>query len=124
MITKSLFLLTFVSFFSLPSFASQKFTITSGTKSAMYYPVATSICKIYNKYSKKNVQCIAAASKGASSNLNLVDLQEHDMGIAQNVIFDDAIYGQGATIHLSGARVQLHKQTIDQFMKTFERPKR
>ena len=35
----------------------------------------------------------------------------------------DAIWEQGATIHLSGARVQLHTQPIDQFMQTFERPK-
>jgi len=77
------------------AFSQNSFTITSGTKSAMYYPVASSMCQIYNKYSTNDIECIAKESKGAHSNLNLVNLGTYDMGIAQNVIFDDAAHGKG-----------------------------
>lgn len=70
------------------------FTIGSGSKSAMYYPVATALCEIFNKHNQdKNVVCEAKLSKGAEYNLDAVESGKFDMGIAQANLQHDAYVG-------------------------------
>ena len=71
-------------------------TIGSGSKSAMFYPVATAICEIFNKYNQdKGVICKPVLSKGAEYNLEAVENGEFDIGIAQANLQHDAYNGLG-----------------------------
>jgi len=65
-------------------------TIGSGSKNAMFYPVATALCDVFNHHNQdKNVTCEARISKGAEYNLNAVENGEFTMGISQaNLQFD------------------------------------
>jgi TRAP transporter TAXI family solute receptor len=70
------------------------FTIGSGSKDAMYYPVAKALCEVFNKHNQdKNVVCEARLSKGAEYNLDAVESGEFDMGIAQANLQYDAYTG-------------------------------
>lgn len=70
------------------------FTIGSGSKSVMYYPVATALCAVFNKHNQdKNVVCEAKLSKGAEYNLDAIEKDEFDMGIAQTNLQYDAYMG-------------------------------
>lgn len=70
------------------------FTIGSGSNDAMFYPVASSLCKIFNKYNEdKTVICRALLSSGAEYNLHAVENGEFDMGIAQANLQYDAYNG-------------------------------
>lgn len=70
------------------------FTIGSGSKSAMFYPVASSLCKIFNKYNEdKTIICKASLSIGAHYNLDAVENGDFDMGIAQASLQYDAYNG-------------------------------
>ena len=69
-------------------------TIGSGSKNAMYYPVATALCEIFNKYNQdQNVVCKAKLSKGAEYNLDAVEDGEFSMGISQANLQYDAYKG-------------------------------
>ncbi len=71
-------------------------TIGSGSKSAMFYPVATAICEVFNKYNQdKGVICKPVLSKGAEYNLEAVENGEFDIGIAQANLQHDAYNGLG-----------------------------
>ncbi len=71
-------------------------TIGSGSKSAMFYPVATAICEVFNKYNQdKGVICKPVLSKGAEYNLEAVENGEFDIGIAQANLQHDAYKGLG-----------------------------
>ena len=70
------------------------FTIGSGSKSAMFYPVANALCHIFNKYNEDNTTlCKASLSSGAKYNLDSVNNGKFDMGIAQASLQHDAYYG-------------------------------
>ncbi len=70
------------------------FTIGSGSENAMYYPVASALCEVFNKYNKnQNVVCEAKLSSGAEYNLDAVENGEFDMGIAQANLQYDAYIG-------------------------------
>lgn len=70
------------------------FTIGSGSKSAMYYPVAVALCEVFNKHNQdKSIVCKAKLSKGAEYNLDAVENGEFDMGIAQANLQYDAYIG-------------------------------
>lgn len=97
---KSFLILTIIPLFFLTSCSAnhqkniRTFTIGSGSKNAMYYPVATILCDTFNKYNQdKNIVCKAALSKGAQYNLDAVENGEFDMGIAQTNLQHDAYMG-------------------------------
>ena len=70
--------------------------IGSGTAGAMYYPVATSLCNVFNKYNHKyNIKCHAKITKGSEYNLHAIEEGEIDMGIVQNNLQHDAYMGYG-----------------------------
>lgn len=71
-------------------------TIGSGSKSAMFYPVTSAICEIFNKYNQdKNVICKPVLSKGAEYNLEAVENGEFDIGIVQANLQHEAYNGIG-----------------------------
>ena len=48
--------------------------IGSGSHHAMYYPVASVLCEVFNEHnSDKNIICKAQISRGAEFNLNAVE---------------------------------------------------
>ena len=70
------------------------FTIGSGSKNAMYYPVAVALCDVFNEHNQdKKFVCEARLSKGAEYNLDAVESGEFDMGIAQTNLQYDAYSG-------------------------------
>ena len=70
------------------------FTIGSGSENAMYYPVASALCKVFNKHTQnKDVTCEARLSKGAEYNLDAIESGEFDIGIAQANLQYDAYIG-------------------------------
>ena len=70
------------------------FTIGSGSENAMYYPVASALCKVFNEHNQdKNIVCEARLSKGAEYNLDAVENGEFDIGIAQANLQYDAYVG-------------------------------
>lgn len=70
--------------------------IGSGSPNAMYYPVASSVCDIFNKYNEdKSIICKAVLSQGAEFNLDSVENGTFDMGIAQANLQYDAYQGLG-----------------------------
>ncbi len=69
--------------------------IGSGSHHAMYYPVASAICEVFNEHnSDKDIICKAQISKGAEYNLNAVENGELEMGISQANLQYDAYTGQ------------------------------
>jgi TRAP transporter TAXI family solute receptor len=71
------------------------FTIGSGSKNAMYYPVASALCEVFNKHNQdKNILCQANQSKGAEYNLDAIENGEFDMGISQTNLQYDAYTGR------------------------------
>jgi len=71
-------------------------TIGSGSKSAMFYPVTSAICEVFNKYNQdRSVICKPALSKGAEYNLEAIESGEFDIGIAQANLQHDAYNGLG-----------------------------
>ena len=69
-------------------------TIGSGSKNAMFYPVATSLCNVFNRHNKdKTIICEARISKGAEYNLTAVENGEFKMGISQANLQYDAYTG-------------------------------
>lgn len=69
--------------------------IGSGSHHAMYYPVASALCEVFNEHnSDKNIICKAQISKGAEFNLNAVENGEIEMGISQANLQFDAYTGQ------------------------------
>ena len=72
-------------------------TIGSGGPAGVYYPIAFSMCEIFNKYNKdKEVICEAKLSPGAAHNIDAVDNGDFDMGIAQYNLQQDAYLGSGS----------------------------
>lgn len=70
------------------------FTIGSGSKNAMFYPVANALCNVFNKYNKdKTVICKTSLSSGAEYNLTAVNSGKFDMGITQASLQYDAYNG-------------------------------
>lgn len=70
------------------------FTIGSGSKNAMFYPVANSLCKVFNKYNEdKTIFCKPLLSSGAEYNLTAVNSGKFDMGITQASLQYDAYNG-------------------------------
>lgn len=70
------------------------FTIGSGSKNAMFYPVANALCEVFNSHNTdKNVVCKALLSSGAEYNLKAVNSGKFDMGIAQGNLQYDAYHG-------------------------------
>ena len=77
-------------------FKKKTVTIGSGSKSAMFYPVASSLCEIFNKYNQdEKFSCKAELSKGAEYNLEAVESGEFDIGIVQATLQYDAYKGLG-----------------------------
>lgn len=90
-----IFVLTLLASCGVKEQSKTIFTIGSGSKNAMYYPVATALCATFNKYNKDNKTiCQAQLSKGAEYNLNAVQNGHFDMGIAQANLQYDAFIGE------------------------------
>jgi TRAP transporter TAXI family solute receptor len=93
-ISVALILISCTSYKIKPDQKATLLTIGSGSKNAMYYPVATAICDIFNKYNKdKNTRCEARLSKGAEYNLRAVENGDFSMGISQANLQRDAYVG-------------------------------
>ena len=72
-------------------------TIGSGGPAGVYYPIAYSMCQIFNKYNQnQEVVCEAKLSPGAKHNLDAVDNGDFDMGIAQYNLEQAAYLGKGS----------------------------
>ncbi len=68
--------------------------VGSGSHNAMYYPVASAICEVFNEHNQdKNIVCKAQISKGAEYNLNAIENSEIEMGISQANLQYDAYMG-------------------------------
>ena len=64
---------------------SYSFTIGSGSKKAAFYPIAKSLCEVYNKYYVQ--ECTPLSTKGSSFNITNVKEGNLDLGIAQKSLF-------------------------------------
>lgn len=68
--------------------------IGSGSHNAMYYPVASAICEVFNEHNQdKNVVCKAQTSKGAEYNLSAIENGEFEIGISEANFQYDAYMG-------------------------------
>lgn len=68
--------------------------IGSGSHNAMYYPVASALCEVFNKHNQdKNITCKAQISTGAQYNLDSVEDGTFEMGISQANLQYDAYMG-------------------------------
>lgn len=68
--------------------------IGSGSHNAMYYPVASALCEVFNEHNQdQNIVCKAKISKGAEFNLNAIENGEIEMGISQANLQHDAYMG-------------------------------
>jgi len=86
--------LALITIFSCQSTNTKTINIGSGSHHAMYYPVASALCEVFNEHNQdKNITCKAQISKGAQYNLDAIENGEFEMGISQANLQYDAYMG-------------------------------
>ncbi len=63
--------------------AKERFVISTGSKSGVYFSVGNSLCKIFNKYQQKRYECLVVNSLGAEDNLFRVRKLDNYLAISQ-----------------------------------------
>jgi uncharacterized protein len=95
---RKIFLLLFLTSLSLPTFATNIKTIRIGTgnKGAVFYPVGSALCQIFNKYyTKHKYYCEAVSTPGAKYNLDKLISNEFDLAITKPLLQYSAFLGEG-----------------------------
>ena len=81
---------------SSSAFAAEFITIGTGGVTGTYYPTGGAICKLVNIYKKETkIRCSVESTDGSVYNINTLNAQEIDFGIAQSDVIYDAINGKG-----------------------------
>ena len=80
---------------SIPSFATQFITIGTGGVTGTYYPTGGAICRMINKDRKKTgIRCSVESTGGSVYNVNMINVNELDFGIAQSDTVYQAYHGE------------------------------
>jgi len=81
---------------SIPSFATQFITIGTGGVTGTYYPTGGAICRMINKDRKTTgIRCSVESTGGSVYNVNTINANELDFGIAQSDTVYQAYHGEG-----------------------------
>jgi len=78
------------------AFATQFITIGTGGVTGTYYPTGGAICRMMNKEKKKTgIRCSVESTGGSVYNVNTINANELDFGIAQSDTAYQAFHGEG-----------------------------
>jgi len=81
---------------SIPTFATQFITIGTGGVTGTYYPTGGAICRMMNKERKTTgIRCSVESTGGSVYNVNTINANELDFGIAQSDTAYQAYHGEG-----------------------------
>ena len=82
--------------FTGSAFATQFITIGTGGVTGTYYPTGGAICRMMNKNKKKTgIRCSVESTGGSVYNVNTINANELDFGIAQSDTAYQAFNGEG-----------------------------
>jgi TRAP transporter TAXI family solute receptor len=88
---------------SVPAFAAQFITIGTGGVTGTYYPTGGAICRMMNKNKKETgIRCSVESTGGSVYNVNNINANELDFGIAQS---DTAYQGYNGVGKFKGKAV-------------------
>ncbi|WP_294964020.1 TAXI family TRAP transporter solute-binding subunit [Sulfurimonas sp.] len=81
---------------SVPAFAAQFITIGTGGVTGTYYPTGGAICRMMNKNKKETgIRCSVESTGGSVYNVNNINANELDFGIAQSDTAYQGYNGEG-----------------------------
>jgi len=81
---------------SIPAFATEFITIGTGGVTGTYYPTGGAICRMMNKTRKETgIRCSVESTGGSVYNVNTINANELDFGIAQSDTVYQAYHGEG-----------------------------
>jgi len=81
---------------SIPAFATEFITIGTGGVTGTYYPTGGAICRMMNKNRKETgIRCSVESTGGSVYNVNTINQNELDFGIAQSDTVYQAYHGEG-----------------------------
>ena len=81
---------------SSSAFSAEFITIGTGGVTGTYYPTGGAICKLVNIYKKETkIRCSVESTDGSVYNINTINSEELDFGIAQSDVVYEAINGKG-----------------------------
>ena len=94
--TKTIMSTALIAALSVPAFATQFITIGTGGVTGTYYPTGGAICRMMNKERKTTgIRCSVESTGGSVYNVNVINANELDFGIAQSDTAYQGYNGEG-----------------------------
>ena len=93
---KTMMSVALIATMSVPAFATQFITIGTGGVTGTYYPTGGAICRMMNKERKTTgIRCSVESTGGSVYNVNTINANELDFGIAQSDTAYQGYHGEG-----------------------------